>query len=657
MIKTQFNLKHLIILIAITITPSLVFSQNYTTKKTASPKALKVYNEGIQSNLAGQTDKALKSFTDALKMDGTFIEAQIQQAAAYYKLGNLPDAERAFEKVEKIDPNFEPEVLYSLGNLELKQDKYAEAAAHFEAYAKSNKSPLEKRNIAERNAKNARFIENALLHPVPFNPQSLGDKINTPQFSEYLPAMTADGETLIYTARVGKQEDFYTAKKVNGEWQRGEPIKELNTDENEGAQCISPDGRFLLYTACNRPEVQGGCDIFYAQKKEGKWSAPKGFPAIVTMSWESQPSISADGKTIYFSSDRPGGLGGRDIWYVTFENGKWSAARNIGKPINTSFDEQAPFMHPDGTTLYFTSNGLTGMGGQDLYVTRLQADSSWNEPKNLGFPINTKGDEATLSVSIDGKTAYYAKNVNTVPDAKSNYDLYQFELPEAARAQPVTYVKAKVQDAETKTPLSSRVEIVDLKTQKPTMVSNTDDNGEFLVCLPLGKNYALNVSKDKYAFQSENFNLSEKNTFDKPFLLEINLQPIKVVASTPQNTEGGTKPKEDKPIILKNVFFDTDKSELRTESFSELNKLKLLLQENPSMRIEIRGHTDNQGSDAHNLDLSDRRAKSVMAYLVKAGISNDRLFSKGFGKGQPIDSNDTEQGRQNNRRTEFVILK
>jgi outer membrane protein OmpA-like peptidoglycan-associated protein len=642
------------------VVPFFLFSQNYTTKKTASPKALKAYNEGIQNNLQTQFEKALKSFGEALKIDANFIEAQIQEAAMYYKLGMLSNAEKAFEKVEKLDPNFEPEVLFSLGNIELKQDKNGEAANHFDAYVKNAKVTPDRRNKAEKLAKDARYIDNAMKNPVPFNPQTLGDKVNTPQFSEYLPAMTADGETLIYTARVGRQEDFYLSKKVNGEWQKGEPMRELNTDENEGAQCISADGRLLLYTACNRPEVLGGCDVFYSQKKEGKWTAAKGFPAIASPAWESQPSISADGKIIYFSSDRAGGLGGRDIWYVAFEKGKWSDARNMGQPINTPFDEQAPFMHLDGETFYFTSNGHAGMGGQDLYVTRLQKDTTWNAPQNIGYPINTKGDEATLSVSIDGKTAFYAKNVNNDPGVKPNYDLFAFDLPEAARAKPVTYAKAKVLDAETKSPLSSRVEIVDLGSQKTLIVANTDENGEFLVCLPLGKNYSLNVSKEKYAFQSENFNLTEKNTADKPFLLELNLQPIKIIASTPSkpsNTEGGVKPPEEKAIILKNVFFDTDKADLKPQSRAELNKLKLLLTENPAMRIEIRGHTDNVGADKDNQILSEKRAKAVKDYLSQNGVAADRLLSKGFGKTVPIDTNDTEQGRQNNRRTEFVILK
>lgn len=651
----KYSFLKLILILLLGFSQSIGFSQNYTTKKTALGKPKKYYDEGVKHNILGEIEKAIASFSDALKADPTFIDAQIQQAAAYYKLNKYAEAEAAFEKAEKIDPNYEPEILFSLGNLELRQDKYNEAAAHFEAYANSSKANPMKKAKASKMAKDVKFVEKAMKTPVPFNPQSLGDKVNTPQYSEYLPVVTADGETLIYTARIGRQEDFYMSKKVNGEWQKGTPISELNTDENEGAQCISPDGRSMFYTVCNRPTILGGCDILFSQLKEGKWTTPRGVAAINSQNWDAQPSITADNRTVYFASDRPGGVGGLDIWYVKFENGKWSDAINLGAPINTPFDEQTPFMHPDGVTLYFTSEGHPGMGGKDIYLSRMQPDGKWGEPQNLGYPINTKEDEGTLSVAIDGKTAYYARNINKGTNA-INYDLFAFELPENARAHPVTYVKATVRDIETQLPLSSKVEIMDLATQKTMIVSSTDEKGEFLVCLPFGKNYALNVSKEGYIFQSENFNLIETATLDKPFLLDIKLQPIKVVETKP-NPDALAKPQEGKAFVLKNVFFDTDKAILKPESFAELNKLKQLLVENATMRIELRGHTDSQGSDTHNLDLSDRRAKAVKDYLIQNGIVANRLESKGFGETKPVDTNDTPQGRANNRRTEFVILK
>ncbi len=650
----------LIFIFTLILNQTLVFSQNYTTKKTATGKAKEAYDEGLAANISKDVEKALKAYTNALKADPTFIDAQIQQAAAFYKLNRLPDAELAFEKVVKIDPNFEPEVLFSLGNLELKQEKYIESAEHYEMYVKSGKANSERKNKAEIAAQNARFTASALKNPVPFNPQSLGDKINTPQYSEYLPTLTADGETLIYTARVGNQEDFYVSKKVDGIYQKGEPLKDLNTDENEGAQCISTDGHYLFYTVCNRPTVMGTCDIFMSQRKGDKWSPAKSFPTINTNAWESQPSMSADGRTIYFSSDRPGGYGGRDIWYVTYDGTKWGMPKNAGKPINTSSDEQTPFIHPDGVTMYFTSAGHAGMGGTDIYMTRME-DSAWIEPINLGFPINTKEDEGTLSVSIDGKTAFYARNLNTGTTSKANYDLFSFELPENVRAYPVTYVKAYVSDSETKQPVvDTRLEFIDLSTQKPVIVSFSDETGEFMACLPMGKNYALTASKPGYIFHSENFNLMEINPLQKPFILSIVLSklPLPVITEVkPVNpVPPPPTPEKTRTFVLKNVFFDTDKADLRSESFAELDKLKLLLAENPTLRIELRGHTDNQGSDTHNLDLSSRRAKAVVTYLAQKGIAADRLQSKGFGESSPVDTNDTPDGRQNNRRTEFVVL-
>jgi outer membrane protein OmpA-like peptidoglycan-associated protein/Tfp pilus assembly protein PilF len=640
-----------------------IFGQNYTTKKTATGKAKSAYDAGMKYNFAGQNDKALKEFTDALKEDPTFIDAQIQQAAMLYEMNKISEAEIAFEKVIKIDPNYNPQVFYVVGNAEFKQEKYLEAADHYEAYTKSGKTHPDLLKKAEKAAKDSRFIPIALKSPVPFEPKTLGDKVNTTKNSEYLPVLTADGETLVFTRLVGRQEDFYASKKTNGEWTEAKPLLEINTDDNEGAQCVSADGKVLYFTGCNRPNGLGSCDVFFSKFQNGKWSAPKGFAAINTEHWDSQPSVSADGKTVYFASNRPGGLGGIDIWYIRFENGKWSEAKNMGKPVNTPYDDQTPYIHPDGQTLYFTSEGHPSMGGKDLYLSRMNEDGTWGEPMNLGYPINTKDNEGTLSVSLDGRTAYFGRSTKQV-DGSLNYDLFSFDLYEAARPMPVTYVKAKVLDGETHQPVSNaKLELMDLGAQKSTVSAITDEVGEFLMCLPMGKNYGLTVSKQDYIFHSENFNLTEVGTYAKPYVLEINLLPLKkaeAVASntTTTNPEIKIPPKsEPQAVILKNVFFDTDKADLRSESFPELNKLKQLLVENPTMRIQLRGHTDSQGSDTHNLDLSDRRAKAVVAYLIKNGIADSRLEAKGYGETMPIASNDTPEGRQSNRRTEFIILK
>jgi len=304
---------------------------------------------------------------------------------------------------------------------------------------------------------------------------------------------------------------------------------------------------------------------------------------------------------------------------------------------------------------------LPGMGSADLFVVRKEEDGSWGEPKNLGFPINTKDSEGALIISLDGQTAYFATDRKygtpgedvTFGDAMrgSDTDIYKFELYPEVRPQPVTYVKANVFDIVTDEKLIAEVEFVDLSTGNIHVSSKTDSDGEFLVCLPMGKNYSLNVSKEKYLFHSENFSLEEINSLNEPYLLDIGLQPI----PDPSATADNGLPKS-KPIILKNVFFETAKADLRPESITELNRLKKLLVENPKLQIQLNGHTDNVGTDEDNLQLSDARAKAVHDYLIAGGIAENRLKYKGYGESMPIDTNDTPQGRQNNRRTEFEII-
>jgi len=636
-------------------------AQKYTTKKTVKGKLKKVWDKGMQCNLKGENIKAIKEFEKALKMDPKFIDAQIQWAALNYEMKRFDLGEIGFEKVLAIDPNYNKKVLYTLGLSELKQNKYTEAAEHFKAYIDSgakNKTLLAK---ADRLYKNCNFIGTALANQVPFNPISLGTNINTKN-SEYLPSLTADGQTLVYTVRERNDENFYISSKNEEVWQEGKPISAINTDMNEGAQSISADGKIIFFTDCGGRRGYGSCDLFFSEVRDGRWTPAENVGKPVNgKSWDAQPSISSDKNALYFCSNRAGGKGESDIW-VSYRQakGKWGTPENLGDVINTPGKEQSPFIHPDGQTLYFMSNSHPGMGGFDLYFSRKKEDGTWGTPENIGYPINTKNNEGALIISLDGKTAYFAsdRKLGTTdknatfgdPTKSSDTDLYQFDLHEGARPQPVTYVQAKVYDIETKEALSASVEFINLKTGTTFAKSFTDYEGEFLICLPLGKDYALNVSKKKYLFHSENFALAENIASDQPFLLEIGLQPIKE-----PKTESGIA-LSSKPIILKNVFFETGKADLRPESVAELNRLKSLLVENPLLRIQLNGHTDNIGSDTDNLNLSDARARAVYTYLIENGIDASRLSSKGFGETKPIDTNDTDEGRQNNRRTEFEVV-
>lgn len=638
---------------------------SYITKKTATGKAKKYFDKGMSYLMENQNRKGIAEFEKALKAEPRFIDAQLQWAALHYEEKDYVPAEKGFEKVLQMDPLFSKKVAYVLALTELNLGKSEEAITHLKQFIHSKPQSESLLAKAQKRLETVEFTTKAMANPVPFRPESLGDNVNT-RHPEYLPSLTADENTLIYTRRIYGQEDFYMAQKIDGVWQTGQPMEDINTDNNEGAQSITADGKFLVFTKCNsRADGYGSCDIYFSEFKNGRWTSAANIGSpINSRAWESQPSIAADGKTIYFASNRDTGKGKSDI-YVSrrSDDGKWSRPVILSDIINTTGDEQSPFIHADGQTLYFMSNGHPGMGGFDLYLSRKQADGNWGKPMNLGYPINTKADESTLVISLDGQTAYYASDRELFPDgtAKKNekgtgMDLYSFELYAGARPQPVTYVRAIITDAETKKPLMADVDIMDIATGDTHAKMTSDETGAFLITLPVGKDYALNVSKPKYTFHSEHFDLTATNNINNPYELRIELNPMPAPIADNAETPPASLPTY-KPIILRNVFFDTGSADLRPASFAELNRLKLFLDDHPNIRIQLGGHTDNVGSDADNMALSNNRAKAVQDYLIAAGIAASRLEYKGFGETKPIDTNDTDAGRQNNRRTEFVILR
>jgi flagellar motor protein MotB len=318
------------------------------------------------------------------------------------------------------------------------------------------------------------------------------------------------------------------------------------------------------------------------------------------------------------------------------ENGNWAIPVNMGDSVNTDGDEMSPFIHFDGRTLYFASNGRPGMGGFDLYFTRMNEDSTWTIPKNLGYPINTFNDEMGLIIEAGGQKAIFSSKRDNV----NGKDLFYFNLDESIRPNPVSYLKGKVYDKETGKMLKAEYELINLTIGKTTVKSTSDSEGNFLVCLPSGYNYGINVSKPGYLFYSENFVFEGVHSVMEPFIKSINLSPVKV----------GEK------LQLTNVFFEIDSWKLKKESVSELNNLAKLLMENREIKIEIGGYTDSTGSDEHNLKLSESRALSVVDYLIQAGITSDRLKYKGYGNLSPVGDNVTSEGRKLNRRTEVKII-
>jgi outer membrane protein OmpA-like peptidoglycan-associated protein len=353
--------------------------------------------------------------------------------------------------------------------------------------------------------------------------------------------------------------------------------------------------------------------------------------------WESSPSLSPDKRDLYFASAISGGLGGRDIWVThRLQNGKWSRPQNLGVAVNTSGDESCPFMHADNETLYFNSNGQKGYGSTDLFFAKKVSDSSWQMAENLGYPINTIDDEGSLIVAADAKTAYYASDKS---DGKGGLDLYTFQLREDIRPLKTLWVKGKVFDKKAMVGLPSSVELTDIKSRSIISRLQTDEDGNYLVTLPEGKNYAFNVNRKGYLFFSDNFSLSNA-PIDSVYNKDIPLQPIEPGAV----------------IVLKNIFFDTKKFDLKQESIVELDKVVVLLNDNPKLKILITGYTDNVGIAKDNLLLSNNRAKTVVTYLLSKGITQPRLTYKGFGATKPLADNKTETGKAINRRTELSVI-
>ncbi|HVS91542.1 MAG TPA: OmpA family protein [Mucilaginibacter sp.] len=610
--------------------------RQYSTTDRGAIKYYALANESLDNNLY---DDAIEQLKKAISEDKKFIEAHALLADVYRQRRFYKEAMGEYRQVIALNAEFSRGVYFKVGDVEIRNGDYANAKQHLEKYLASENLSPQSKFMGEKLLNDCVFSLQAIQHPVQFKPINMGPEINTAD-DEYLPAITADESTLIFTRKINNNEDFYKSVKADGKWQTATYLSDqINTPNyNEGAQSLSQDGKVLFFTGCNRPDGLGRCDIYISQKRGDDWGKPFDIsPPINTTGWESQPSISADGRTLYFVSNRKGGYGGYDIWKSTITEKGWSEPENLGPNINTQFDEQSPFIHADDSTLYFCSNGWPGMGGMDLFVSRLGKDGKWQKPENLGYPINSNGDENGLTLTATGNYAFFASNnLNGL----GGFDIYSFELPEKLRPHQVTYVEGTVADAKTKQPLEAAVEIVDLESDNPVFQDySSPDRGDFLATITTGKNYGLNISKEGYLFYSENFSLVGREN-KNPFHITVLLQPIEV----------GNK------VVLNNIFFDTNKFDIKPESKPELQKLIDFLTVNPSIHIEISGHTDNVGTVQSNQVLSENRAKAVYQYLVNNGISADRLSYKGYGETQPIASNDTDEGKAKNRRTEFKIV-
>lgn len=616
------------IIIIILLSINVVVAQTYSSN---NKKAIKLYKKAEKFYDKSKFDKTISSCKKSIEIDKHFIEPYILLSKTYYRLHDADNELFYLKKSVEIYPQQEAVVL-TIANVEFEKENYKKAQIYYEKYLyfkniENKKGVLMKIEICK-------FRVNAIENPVTFEPIKLPATINSRQ-SEYFPSLTPDENTLIFTRQDGFQEDLYVSYKNDTSWTQAKSIsKNINTEANEGASAISADGSIMLLTKC-LPRV--GCDMFLSYIENGEWIEPyKIGNSLNSENWDSQPCISADGNTIYFVSNRPGGFGGIDIWKIEQKkNGTWKKAKNLGASINTKGNDTSPFIHPDNQTLYFSSNYWTGMGGMDLFLSRKNEKGEWETPQNLGYPINTKQDERRIIVNTKGDLAYFSSD----RDSLFKHDLFKFNLPKESQAKRTIYVKAKIFDAETGKRITSNYDIINLVDSKLVYIDSA--KSEFIICLPTENDYLLNVSKNGYLFHSENFSLKDLSDSINFYIINIYMKPIKIGES----------------IVLKNIFFETNSYKIKEKSFSELDKLVAFLRLNEKIKIEIGGHTDNAGTKKYNEELSKNRAKSVKEYLVNKEIDEKRISYKGYGFSQPIASNTNEQGRSQNRRTEFKVVK
>ncbi len=631
-----------IVFVFLLLSPVMGFSQQYLTAETAKGKAKDFYQLGDNDLQLGRLAGADSFLHMAVKEKDNFIDAwaEIGQMDLEY-LHRYDEAAQAFEKVKLLDKDYMRDVDFQLAKCYLNQGIYDKAKGHVVDFMKLDKLPAKQHFEAEQMLSDCDFAMEAVKHPVDFKPVNLGPGVNTPD-DESMPSLTADGRYLYFTRHTGsgrmQDEDIWVSENIGGHFSQAIPLS-INTEQYvEGAQSISPSGKYLFFTSGDRPDGVGRADIYMSRKTGDVWENPYNMGApINSPGWDAQPCISADGRTLYFSSVRQGTNGSADI-FVSYYDDKtgWSAPQSLGDSINTAFDEMRPFVHPDGQTLYFSSNGWPGMGGFDIFMSRRGADGKWGKAINMGYPINTPGDELGIYVTTDGSKAYYASEQK---DSYGQKDIYSFDMPTEFRPGYTTYIKGNVFENQSKEPVQANVQVYDVETGKLyTTFSSDKVNGTFLSTLPTGKNYAVEVQKDGYLFYSKNISLKDVKQ-GEPFLVNIALNRLQVGQS----------------VVLNNIFFPVDKYELKPQSEAELGVIIKLMEKNPGLKIEIQGHTDNTGSEEKNRALSEARAKSVYSYLIEKGIDAERLSYKGYASSKPIADNTSEAGRSKNRRTEFVV--
>ena len=664
--------KKALILMLFLIFCNYSYSQRGNCKEITNQNAIKLYQEAV-GKPAFKFKEALSLLEKAIQMQPDFVDA-------YFKYGELCQAqvvktpfdtnyinkidnyyslaEKNFLQVVKYCPSFNYYLAhYYLGEFYFNLREYNKAFLYLTVYTDHNSELSPNYSEANKMLKN---IENYLLlknNPVPFKPEPLM-KVCTEE-DEFLPLVSPDEELLFFTRRYKKNpntafEEYVEELNMSErDWTdsssfvftRGAPMGEpFNDGRNQGGASITIDNHHLFITICEFERANytsyKNCDIFTSDYIKNKWSPLKRMGKEINgiETFEGMPSITADGKILFFVSARDGGYGGLDIYKsVKQDNGTWGVAQNLGPVINTPGDDKTPFIHSDSQTLYFSSNGRPGLGGFDIYYSQYNGSGQWSEPKNMGYPINTENDELGLTVSSNGKRVFFSSRVY---NKDGNWDIYSAALYEEARPKKVLFVKGKLTDEQGVEITDASVGLKSMQTNEITEGMVDSYSGKYAVAVPVKKDekFFLTVKKDDHFFNSKYIE-PDKKQYDPPTTVDFKIGVLE----------------KNKPIRLDNVNFEIDSYQLDEVSKSNINQLVEFMKENTDLKIVLQGHTDNVGGTEYNIALSQSRVKEVKNYMCSQGITSNRITYKGFGEKVPIASNLTKKGRALNRRVEFIV--
>jgi len=620
---------------------------------SSNKKARKLYDKAL--NIArNDKNQARALLIEALEIDPEFAQANQVLGDLLVRSKKTSQAEPYLLKAIELCPDLDAMIYYRLGSIEFAEKRYNEAKVHLAKFVASNAGKEEERSDAREQLTAVTFYVEGFANPVPFEPRPLS-LISSPS-DEYLPIITPDNKRAYFTRRTFEKAKFtgginvetkpierfcFSEQTSNNVFEEGIPMPEpFNKSSNEGGASLSADNKYMFFTICRD---EGGdllnCDIWYSVYSQGVWSPISNAGPEINgkTTWDSQPTLSSDGKTLYFASNRPGGIGELDIWKsLKDKDGKWGSPINLGPTINTAGNEKSPFFHSDGKTLYFSSTGQLGYGGYDIFYAKLGEQEVWHKPKNIGYPINSEKDDLGFFVSTDGKTGYFASD-----KLKGNggWDVYYFGLYKEARPERVLFLTGEIRDENNSSVSDAKVEIKNTRTQEITTLDVDSLTGKYVAVVAFNEDHILTVKQSGKAFTSSYFSTSD-STLNQPSEVNMKVEEIKV----------------GKAYTINNINFETNSSELNEQSKNIILEFGSFLKDNSGVKVSIQGHTDNIGDPLSNMTLSKERAKNVYSFLVAQGISESRLSSKGFGMSNPLAGNKTEVGRAKNRRTEFVIL-